>query len=283
MLYGRSARGIMKIKKIFFVIILFLSSIMLSGQQRVYSEQVAFISTLGVNFSTKILSYITYSSEKYPIFKITYNKNTINKKKYLVLCGVHGNEPAPVYAIKDFLLELNSNKVNTSNPQVDFLYIVNPWGFEKNNRYNINNIDVNRDFLTFTTQEAQVIKNNINLSEYECVFDFHEGNTKGYYLYFYSKKYEAIANNIIDLYKVNNVPIENDYIDVKLKTINGKIFVPWYAKMYMKHNKTITTTLWSYDNGIEKSFTIESSKNRSIDERKRIIKEILAYIVNSDF
>ena len=51
-------------------------------------------------------------------------------------------------------------------------------GFEKNNRYNINNIDVNRDFLTFTTQEAQVIKNNINLSEYECVFDFHEGNTK---------------------------------------------------------------------------------------------------------
>ena len=42
--------------------------------------------------------------------------------------------------------------------------------------------------------------------------------------------------------------------------------------MYMKHNKTITTTLWSYDNGIEKSFTIESSKIEVL-MKERIIKK----------
>ena len=51
--------------------------------------------------------YAEYTNEKYPVYKITYNPQE-NKKseKYLIISGVHGNEPAPVYAVRDFIISL---------------------------------------------------------------------------------------------------------------------------------------------------------------------------------
>ena len=97
---------------------------------RDYQQQTQFIHDLSNKFTNTIIGYVNYESIRYPIYKITYNGNISNsQKKYLVICGVHGNEPAPVYAIKEFLLELNSSEINKVAVTVDFIYILNPWGF----------------------------------------------------------------------------------------------------------------------------------------------------------
>jgi hypothetical protein len=252
-------------------------------KQRDYFDQISFINKLGSNFVINTIGSVTYNNISYPITKIIYNPSSTSKNKYLVLCGVHGNEPAPVLAISDFLGSISKNKLNSNNPRVDFIYIVNPWGFTFNQRTNGINIDINRDITTQISQEAVILQDAINIKEYTHVFDFHEGNTSGYYMYYYDKNQSNTCDKIIGIYKEYKLPLENEYTDVILQAKEGVIFVPWYAKEYMKTKKTVTTTLWTYDNGIDRSFTIETSKNRNIEERKKVIVKILEEIVRGSF
>ena len=150
--------------------------------QRNYFDQIGFIEKLGSNFTKEVIGYVSYDDVQLPIYKITYNPLSTNNNKYLVICGVHGNEPAPTYAISDFLQQIDKQKIILDSPSVDFIYIVNPWGFIYNQRQNGINIDINRDITTQVSQETKILKKSISIKEYKVVFDFHEGNTKGYYL-----------------------------------------------------------------------------------------------------
>ena len=259
------------IKKAFIMLCYFFITSLLFciDKQRDYFDQISFINKLGSNFAIHTLGYVRYNSVSYPVTKIIYNPNSTSKKKYLVLCGVHGNEPAPVLAISDFLESINKNKINSNNPRVDFIYIVNPWGFTFNQRTNGINIDINRDITTKKSQEAELILNAINIKEYTHVFDFHEGNTSGYYMYYYNRNQSNTCDKIIGIYKEHKVPLENEYTDVILQAKEGVIYVPWYAKEYMKAKKTVTTTLWTYDNGIDRSFTIETLKKIEISKNEK--------------
>ena len=124
-------------KLIILVSIFFLTQNIFSLEKtRNYSDTIAFIKTLNSNFMVKELDTVEYKNYKYPIYKISYNPQKENKgKKYLIISGVHGNEPAPVYAIKDFIISLNNKDVKRKDLQIDFILIVNPFGFEFNQRY----------------------------------------------------------------------------------------------------------------------------------------------------
>ena len=94
-------------KKLFLLISIFCltQNIFSLEKSRNYSDTIAFIKTLDSNFAVEKLDTVEYKKQKYPIYKISYNPLKENKgKKYLIISGVHGNEPAPVYAIKDFWL-----------------------------------------------------------------------------------------------------------------------------------------------------------------------------------
>lgn len=271
----------MKRYVLFFFVFLVLDTGYCVEPKRDYFRQAEFIKSLGSNFITTIVGKVKYAEMNYPIYKISFNPK--GKKKYLIICGVHGNEPAPVYAIEEYLQDLNKKEVSDKAPSVDFIYIVNPWGFSYNQRCNADGVDINRDISKKLTQESRVLVNAVSIKQYDRVFDFHEENTKGYYLYYYSKIQKKVVDSIIELYEKHNLPLESDYKDVVLKTKDGVIFVPWYAKKYMENKDTITTALWAYDEGVDSSFTIETSKNRDIEERKKVIKSILDYIMTMDY
>jgi hypothetical protein len=251
--------------------------------QRDYLKQIQFVDELGSNFKINTIGYVNNTNAEYPIYKITYNPESRNKEKWLILCGVHGNEPAPVYAIRAFLIEIDKQQIDINSPSVDFIYVVNPWGFVYNQRSNAIGIDINRDITSKHSQEAKILIESLSIRSYNRVFDFHEGNTKGYYLYYYSKKQLPTVKKIIDLFIENNLHLENEYKDIILEAKNGIIFVPSYAKLYMRLKNTLTTTLWAADNGINNSYTIETSKNRPIDERTDIIEKILEGIFRGSF
>lgn len=249
-------------------------------KNRNYSDTIAFIKTLNSNFIVKELDTVEYKSYKYPIYKISYNPQKENKgKKYLIISGVHGNEPAPVYAIKDFIISLNNKDVKRKDLQIDFILIVNPFGFEFNQIYNGNNLDINRDMTKLKTREAQILVNNFKPKNYDKVFDFHEANASGFFLYCYGVKNKKISDNILKELAANNVVFDNKYKDKILEVENGKLYVPLYASIYMKNKETVTTGIF-YAN-CKNSFTFETSKNINIEERKRIIKIILNFIIEN--
>lgn len=269
-------------KKLFLLISIFCltQNIFSLEKSRNYSDTIAFIKTLDPNFAVEKLDTVEYKKQKYPIYKISYNPLKENKgKKYLIISGVHGNEPAPVYAIKDFLISLNKKDVKRKDLQIDFILIVNPFGFEFNQRYNGNNLDINRDMTNLKTREAQILVNNFKPKDYEKVFDFHEANASGFFLYCYGIKNKKISDNILKKLATNNVVFDSEYKDRILQAENGKLYVPFYASKYMKLKETVTTGI--FYSSCKNSFTFETSKNINIEERKRIIKIILDYIIEN--
>ena len=247
---------------------------------RNYSDTIQFVKNLNSNFTVTEAGRIEYTNESYPVYKITYNPEGNTKtKKYLIISGVHGNEPAPVYAVRDFIISLNNTGIKRKDLQLDFIVVVNPYGFEFNQRYNGNNLDINRDLISLKTQESKLLTKCFNPKEYDRVFDFHEANAEGFFLYCYGIKNVKISDRILEELKKNKVVFDNKYKDKILKVNNGKLYVPWYASLYMKKNKTVTNGI--YYSVCKNSFTFETSKNIKMEERKRIITIILNYIIEN--
>ena len=248
---------------------------------RNYNEQIAFIFNLSNKFTVNEIGTIHYHGNEYKLYKITYgNTRNQNIKKYLFLSGVHGNEIAPVYAMKEFIQYLDSSEL-INNILIDFIYIINPYGFEYNTRHNGNGIDLNRDFVNFETSEIRFLINNTQNINYVGMYDFHEhSSTTGFLLYYYSRRNRTLANNILEMVQRNNIPLENNYVDVKLKANGGAIYVPLYAKIYfMNINKQATSGLYFDKIKVNEVFVFETPLIMEIERRKRIVNLLLRHIV----
>ncbi|MDR2941303.1 MAG: DUF2817 domain-containing protein [Treponema sp.] len=268
-------------KKIIIVLFLFAQYINAADKVRNYDEQINFIFYLSNKFKVTEIGTISYPNNNYKLYKITYgipNKN--NKKNYLFISGVHGNEIAPIYGMKEFIQYLDSIKI-INDIKIDFIYILNPYGFEYNVRHNGNGIDLNRDFINFETYEIKYFINNTKEEKYSGMYDFHEHSaTTGFLLYYYSNKNKRLANNILEILQNNNIPLENDYVDAVLKTKNGAIFVPFYAKLYfMNINKQATSGLFFDKINVKEVFVFETPRNMEMAKRIKIVDILLKYLV----
>ena len=262
---------------VFFV--LTLNSFVAGEKIRDYSDVTAFLKNLNSSFIVSEINTVKYKDIRYPVYKVTYNQLKDKKgKKYLIFSGVHGNEPAPVYAVRDFIISLNKKEISRKDLQIDFVLIVNPYGFEYNQRYNGANLDINRDMTKLESQEVKILTKNFNPKDYDKFFDFHEANAKGFFLYCYGQKNKSLAKKIHEELEKSKVVFDNEYKDNILKVKDGQLDVPFYASMYMKNKKTVTTAI--YFKSCSNSFTFETSKNADFNERKKIITQILNFILN---
>jgi hypothetical protein len=117
--------------------------------------------------------------------------------------------------------------------------------------------------------------------KYDAMYDFHEhGQTTGFLLYYYSNKNKELTNSIINMLRSNNIPLENKYVDIILKSNDGIIYVPFYAKWYfMLINNQATTGLYFNKIKVKEVYVIETPKILNIEKRKEIIELILKYIL----
>jgi len=269
-------------KKIIIINLLFfiINTVFALEKVRNYNEQIAFIFNLSGKFTIDEIGVLNYPGNEYKMYKITYGTiKTNNTRKYLFISGVHGNEIAPVYAIKEFIQYLDSIKL-MDNVTIDFIYILNPYGFEYGLRNNGSGIDLNRDFINFETNETMYLINNIKDKRYTGAYDFHEhGSTTGFMLYYYSSNNRLKANNILEMLQRNDIPLENKFVDIILKAKNGAIYVPFYAKIYfMNIIKQATTGLYFNKMKVDEVFVFETPRNMNLEKRKTIINMLLEHI-----
>lgn len=108
-------------------------------------------------------------------------------RKILVTSGTHGNEKSSVYGVALAVQEILDSdkefaKYIRANFVIDIIPIVNPSGYNATTRNNANNININRDFLTRSTPEAQAVYNVLTNGDYYACIDSHNSGGNANYI-----------------------------------------------------------------------------------------------------
>jgi hypothetical protein len=117
-----------------------------------------------------------------PIHQIRLASSVDTPKHILITGGMHGDEPAGVAAVLQFLERDNTALLN----QFSFFVIpcINPYGYVHNTRETLDGRDINRAFEAEDVAEVAIVKKALGQSQFSLTIDFHEDyDATGFYLY----------------------------------------------------------------------------------------------------
>ena len=124
-----------------------------------------------------VIGTVKYDKFHAPIWLISFHPGENPWYRVLLSAGIHGNEPAGVDCMIDFIEDLSKSPSKFSPFTFNIIPIVNPWGWIHNIRFNKDGIDINRDFASFNSQEAKILEQILDGETYDLMIDFHEKNT----------------------------------------------------------------------------------------------------------
>ena len=122
------------------------------------------------------------TAHNYPIHQIRLAASAPKPQQVLITGGVHGDEPAGVEAVLQFLARDNIKRLKNFS----FLIIpcINPYGYVHDTRETCGGVDINRSFETDDIAEVAIIKKALGQTQFSFAIDFHEDyDATGFYLY----------------------------------------------------------------------------------------------------
>jgi hypothetical protein len=214
--------------------------------------------------ATNPVSWDGFSS---PIWMVNVERPGATKRA-LLFAGIHGNEPAgPAWAL-ELVRRLAAEPALHANVSFDIVPLLNPWGWSRDVRYNRDGWDINRDFATFTTQEARAFRDLVEGRHYDLSIDHHEDpSAKGFYVYQYADRDTRPTRAVIAAVRDLIFPIEQDVSMVILRTKDGLIRAPRWGLWYMKGTRQLGSANWVRLSGIPRVFTVETPTALALDDR----------------
>jgi hypothetical protein len=249
-----------------------------------YDVQTAFLFELSDKFTVSEIGTISYPNyPEYTMYKASYGKAD-SAKSYLFICGVHGDEISPNFAMRELMLYLDSIEL-LENISIDFLYLVNPYGYEHRCYQTVPNIELNSDFVKFRTQEARYMRDSTAGKKYTGIYDFHESGTPGFLMYYSSRKSRGLAENVSELLQGNDILLENDYAEKRLgithKAENGVLYSPrYYTRFLEKKLKKMTAQDYFADTAKpEYVITFETPMDWLVEKRIDVQLMVMKHLV----
>jgi len=132
----------------------------------------------------RALGEIAYFGEAYP-FWCAESDGGFGKKQICLSGGIHGDEPAGVEAVQQWLAALAKKQDLLDRFQFTVFPCINPFGYEYNTRENGAQVDLNREFDKKSPQsEVRFLKEAIAGRRFDFAYECHEDlDSQGYYLY----------------------------------------------------------------------------------------------------
>ena len=118
----------------------------------------------------------------WPLYQIHLVSSARTPQRVFITGGMHGDEPAGVEAVLQFLERDNTTRLKNFS----FLVIpcINPYGYVHNTRETLDDIDINRAFETDDVAEVAIVKKALGQTQFSLAIDFHEDyDATGFYLY----------------------------------------------------------------------------------------------------
>jgi len=135
--------------------------------------------------------------QEYPMYQLSLGEPSPKKASILLSAGMHGDEPAPVEAILQFL-ESDLSEISEKF-HILFIPCINPTGYVANTRENAQGTDINRAFESDTVPEANLIKYALQDRTFAAHLDMHEDyDGNGSYFYEQHKNQQWLAPSIAE-------------------------------------------------------------------------------------
>lgn len=210
------------------------------------------------------LGKIVADGETLPIVKLELNPQSTAPKKVLISGGIHGDEPAGVETICEFL-EKKLYSPFLKDWRITILPCLNPSGYQRNTRNNYEDKDLNRLFKLSSSSTEVEIAQKILESPFDLTLELHEDcDSDGYYL-FQKENLQStppLGRKVLDAVEsimpinrnseIEEIPAEDGLI-MKLKEPDE---MPWWPM-----------ALYSYHIGCKRSFTLETTPKLPMDVR----------------
>lgn len=212
-----------------------------------------------VNLDMEQIGLVDYGRFKQPIMLIRYRPADPRAPRILINAVVHGNEPASLETVATMVRRLVEGKCRLAGMSVDLIPIVNPWGYAHDKRFNKDGRDINRDFASFNTQEANIMRDFLAGKTYNMMIDLHEDPwAKGCYLYQYGRDSQTLARKVLKSLRGEGAPIEPDRWKTLLKLDNGLLDAPMWGLWYMKLSRQLSLSNYYRLNNSQAVFTVET-------------------------
>lgn len=198
----------------------------MSSKKRDYpKEVVSRLESLDERLKVDRVGDISRDDMVYPIYCVRASAQNPDAGTVFLSAGIHGHEPAGVYALLEFL------EKDIHPYLADFNFIafpcLNPYGFENNLREDIDGINLNRNFMEEEPAQAvHILKQFLaqGPEQYLFAWDMHEDNTdrivdvvdgfslsdnpKTFYLYEISRDRESsIGHKILEILESTGITI----------------------------------------------------------------------------
>ena len=122
------------------------------------------------------------TAHSYPIHQIRIASSAPKPQQVLITGGMHGDEPAGIEAVLQFLAR--DNTALLKNFSFVIIPCINPYGYVHNIRETSDDVDINRSFETDDVAEVAIIKKALGQTQFSFAIDFHEDyDATGFYLY----------------------------------------------------------------------------------------------------
>jgi len=144
----------------------------------------------------------------YSIFMM--QMGTPGKQRVLIASGIHGDEPASVEAVLNFMETNAGNYDLLSRFHFTIFPCNNPTGWEMNTRENWQGIDLNRQFAArHPAPEVDLIMRTLQGRCFDLVFEMHEDvDAPGFYLYeIADDPKDHIAEKIVEAVESMGYPV----------------------------------------------------------------------------
>ena len=226
-----------------------------------YSMMMSFINDLMKDRNDVSLSFIGESQKgkSIPMVKIS-NNSSDDKLKVWFQAGMHGNEPASTEGILYLMQQLLLNdKYSYLFDRLELIIVpmVNIDGYEKNNRYAANGLDLNRDHTKLMIPESNSLKNAFSKYGAEVTVDFHEYTP-------FRKDFTKIGDfGISNIYDVMILYTGNLNVPKLLRNYTNEVFVENARKILEKNDLRYHDYIVSRNNQGSIHFHQGSNSSRS--------------------
>lgn len=230
----------------------------------------------------KAIGEVEYGTYKAPVWAISFAPQREPKYRVFMCGGIHGNEPAGVEILVWTIESIATNILRYDDVYIDIIPLINPWGWSHDIRFNRDGTDVNRDFASFKSQEARIVREFLKGKKYDLIVDHHEDpDASGFYIYQYGNPHTLLSRRIIEVVRGLGYPIEQNVKMVILRTKDGLINAPLWGLWYMKLSRQLSMANYCRLNNSRMVYTVETPTSLALEERLAIHEKVSSILLNS--